>query len=162
MTAVSIDAEIKVEIVEIGHLMNQAGLPKEFIAAAVQTAFEFEGVCDLLKMWAAEADQSERDEVIADIQEMIDDCQQDKKQRQMYVRLDDLEGIAKNIRAFKDNLRVIVDQQGGVKRLAEVSGIPQPSLSRFFNSPTMPRRVTLHKIARALKLSRVQIPTEWS
>lgn len=162
MKATALNSDIKVEVVEIGHQMIQAGLPKDFIAAAVQTAFEFEGVYDLLKMWAAETDQRERDETISDIQEMIDDCQEPHRVEGAYVRFDDLEGIAKNIRAFKDNLRAIVDQNGGIKRLAELTGIPQPSLSRFFNSATIPRRATLHKIARALKLSQVQIATEWS
>jgi DNA-binding phage protein len=162
MNAVQLAPDIKVEIVEIGHQMNQAGLPKEFIAAAVSTAFEFEGVYDLLKMWGSESEAVERDEIVSDIQELIDDCGQQGKIEGIYVRFDDLEGIAKNIRTFKDNLRALVDQKGGVKHLAEETGIPQPSLSRFFNSATMPRRATLHKIARALKLSQVEIATEWS
>lgn len=162
MKAVAIAPDIKVEVVEIGHLMNQAGLPNEFVAAAVQTAFEFEGVYDLLKMWADETDQYERDETISDIQELIEDCQQVEKVEGAYVRFDDLDGIAKNIRAFKDNLRAIVDQKGGIKNLSDLTGIPQPSLSRFFNSATVPRRTTLNKIARALKLNQVQIATEWS
>jgi hypothetical protein len=66
--------DLKVEIIEIGHRMNQARLPKEFIAAAVTTAFEFEGVYDLLKMWTLEGDAQERGRIIADIQELIDDC----------------------------------------------------------------------------------------
>jgi DNA-binding phage protein len=161
MIATQLAPNIKVEIVEIGHAMNQSELPKEFIAAAVSTAFEFEGVYDLLKLWAMEKDLKERDEIISDIQEMIDDCSQQEKVEGVYVRFDDLDGIAKNIRAFKDNLRMLVDQKGGVKQLAKATGIPQPSLSRFFNSATMPRRATLHKIARALKLSQVEVATEW-
>lgn len=162
MRAVSIAADIKVEIVEIGHQMNQAGLPKEFIAEAVGTAFEFEGVYDLLKMWACESDTDEKNEIISDIQELIDDCSQHEKIEEVYVRFDDLDGIANNIRSFKDNLRALVDQNGGLKHLSELTGIPQPSLSRFFNSATMPRRTTLHKIARALKLNQIQVATEWS
>lgn len=162
MRAVSIAADIKVEIVEIGHQMNQAGLPKEFIAEAVGTAFEFEGVYDLLKMWACESDTEEKNEIISDIQELIDDCSQHEKIEEVYVRFDDLDGIANNIRSFKDNLRALVDQNGGLKHLSELTGIPQPSLSRFFNSATMPRRTTLHKIAKALKLNQIQVATEWS
>jgi len=162
MRAVSIAADIKVEIVEIGHQMNQVGLPKEFIAEAVGTAFEFEGVYDLLKMWACESDTEEKNEIISDIQELIDDCSQHEKIEEVYVRFDDLDGIANNIRSFKDNLRALVDQNGGLKHLAELTGIPQPSLSRFFNSATMPRRTTLHKIAKALKLNQIQVATEWS
>jgi DNA-binding phage protein len=162
MRAVSVAADIKVEIVEIGHQMNQAGLPKEFIAAAVGTAFEFEGVYDLLKMWACESDTEEQREIISDIQELIDDCGQHEKIEEVYVRFDDLDTIANNVRSFKDNLRSLVDQNGGLKNLSELTGIPQPSLSRFFNSATMPRRTTLHKIAKALKLNQIQVATEWS
>lgn len=162
MRAVSLAPDVKVAVVEIGHQMNQAGLPKEFIAAAVQTAFEFEGIYDLLKMWATENDANERNEIVSDIQELIDDCSQQEKIEGTYLRFDDLDGIVKNIRAFKDNLRTVVDQNGGIKRLSEMTGIPQPSLSRFFNSAMRPRRTTLNKIAKALKLSQVQIATEWS
>ncbi|MFN7262646.1 MAG: helix-turn-helix domain-containing protein [Pseudobdellovibrionaceae bacterium] len=162
MKAVSLAPDIKVEIVEIGHQMNQAGLPKEFIAAAVSTAFEFEGVYELLRMWADEDDAKERNETVVDIQELIDDCRQQEKVEGVYVRFDDLDGIAANIRAFKDNLRALVDQNGGLKKLSETTGIPQPSLSRFFNTASMPRRAMLNKIARALKLNQVQIATEWS
>ena len=154
--------DIRVELIEIGHQMNQAGLPKEFVAAAVSTSFEFEGVYDLMKLWAEETDEAEREEVIADIQDMIDDCAQKEKIEGVYIRFDDLDAISKNIRSFKDNLRGIVDQNGGIKALAVLTGIPQPSVSRFFSSNTMPRRATLLKIARALKLSQIQIATEWS
>ncbi|NJL26013.1 MAG: helix-turn-helix transcriptional regulator [Calothrix sp. SM1_5_4] len=57
---------------------------------------------------------------------------------------------------------MIVDKNGGIKKLAELTGIPQPSLSRFFGGATMPRRATLLKIARALNLSQIEIATEWS
>ena len=43
MKAQSITSDVKVELFEIAHLMNQAGLFKPFIAAAVETAYEFEG-----------------------------------------------------------------------------------------------------------------------
>jgi hypothetical protein len=162
MNPVSMVPDIKVEIIEIGHKMIQAGLPKEFIADAVSTAFEFEGVYDLLKMWGLEDDAKEKDEIISDIQELIDDCGQPEKIEDVYVRFDDLDGIVKNVRAFKDNLWAVVDKNGGLKHLSEVTGIPQPSLSRFFNSATRPRRTTLYKIAKALKLNQVQIATEWS
>ena len=154
--------DLKVELIEAGHLMNQSGLPHKFIAAAVQTAFEFEGVYNLMKMWVDEEDQKERDEIVADIQDLIEDCAQNEKVEGVYVRFDDLETIAKDVRKFKDNLRMAVDQNGGLKKLAELTGIPQPSLSRFFGSATMPRRTTLLKIARALNLSQIEIATEWS
>ena len=162
MKANALNSDIQVEIIEIGHEMNQARLPKEFIAQAVQTAFEFEGVYDLLKMWSTETDHSERDATVADIQDMIDDCSQPEKIDGTYVRFDDLDSIAKNIRIFKDNLRMLIDQNGGIGNLAMKTGIPQPSLSRLFGTASMPRRTTLLKIAKALNLSQVQIATQWS
>ncbi len=162
MKASKLAADRRVEIIEIGHSMNQSGLSKSFIASAVETAFEFEGVYDLLKMWSEEKDQKEKDEIVADIQDLVDDCAQKDKIEGTYVRFDDLDAIAKNIRGFKDNLRLLVDKQGGIGHLSQITGIPQPSLSRFFGETSMPRRTTLLKIAKALNLSQVQIATEWA
>lgn len=162
MRAQKMTPDLKVELIEVGHMMNKAGLPHKFIAAAVETAFEFEGVYNLMKMWIDESDKKERDEIVADIQDLIDDCAQKEKVEGVYIRFDDLETIGKNVRKFKDNLRMTVEKNGGIKKLAELTGIPQPSLSRFFGSATMPRRATLLKIARALNLSQIEIATEWS
>jgi hypothetical protein len=162
MRAIAVTPNIQVEIVEIGHQMKLAGLPNEFIGGAVRTAFEFEGVYDLLRMWSDETDEDQRNEIVADIQDLINDCSQQEKIEGVYIRFDDLDKIAENIRAFKDNLRMIVDQNGGIKQLSVLTGYPQPSLSRFFNSASMPRRSMLNRIARALGLNQVQIATEWS
>lgn len=154
--------ELRVEAFEIGWMMKRGGLPDHFIAQAVDLAAEFDGVLELMRMWRDETEASEREAVIADIQELIDDCSQAGKVEAAYVRFDDLDRIATNVRAFKDGLRVIIDERGGIGKLAEATGIPQPSLSRFFNTAAMPRRTTLHRIARALNLSQVQIASEWS
>lgn len=162
MRAQAMTSDVKVELIEIGHKMNQAGLSKPFIAAAVETAFEFEGVYDLMKMWVEEDVPADREEIIADIQDLINDCTQKEKVESAYVRFDDLEGITRNIRGFKDSLRLKVDALGGIGELSKKTGIPQPSLSRFFNSASIPHRATLLKIAKALGLSQVEIATEWS
>jgi DNA-binding phage protein len=162
MKAQAIAPNLQVELFEIGAAMNQEKLSDSFIAQAVRTAMEFEGVYDLMKMWEKESDPTERAEIVADIQDLIDDCEQRDKAEAPYVKFNDLDEIAKNIRAFKDGLLQIVTQNGGLKRLSEMTQIPQPSLSRFFNSTSMPRRVTLLKIAKALKLDAVKIATEWS
>lgn len=80
-----------------------------------------------------------------------------EKVEDVYVRFDDLDRIASDVRKFKDSLRALVEARGGIGKLAELTAIPQPSLSRFFNTAAMPRRTTLYKIARALNLSQVQI-----
>lgn len=157
MKAQELTADSKVELIEIGYYMNQLGLPKDFIGSAIHTAFEMAAVCDLVKMWFKEADQGVRNRLVENIQSLL----QQKQQPSNTIRFDDLERIAQNIRLFKDNLRLKVDQSGGIKRLAELTGIPQPSLSRFFSTTTMPRRATLLKISRALNMSHVEIVTGW-
>lgn len=161
-TKPTISAEKKLEMFAIGTEMKKEGLSVEFISAAVMTALEFEGVYDLMQLWNECTDVEERAEIVADIQDMIDDCQQKEKVESVYVRFDDLDAIAKNIRAFKDSLREKVDDNGGISKLSELTGIPQPSLSRFFNSASRPRRNTLYRIAKALGLSQVDIVNDWT
>ncbi|MFA6036580.1 MAG: helix-turn-helix transcriptional regulator [Legionellales bacterium] len=95
------------------------------------------------------------------IQELIYDCQQQGKQEGAYLRFNDLESIAKDIRAFKDSLLELVIQHGGISHLSTLTHIPQPSLSRFFNSNAMPQRTTLLKIAKALNLDAVKMADQW-
>lgn len=158
----AIKPEWSVELFEIAMQMKQAGLADKFITEAVNTAQEFEGVYDLMVMWRDESDPKERDEVVADIQDMIDDTAQRERSEAVYVQFNDLEAIARDIRKFKDALLLLVNQRGSVTQLAEMTGIPQPSLSRFFNTNSMPRRVTLLKIAKALDLDAVQIASGWT
>lgn len=143
---------------EIAGQMKASNLSDEFVVAAIRTALDYEGVADLVIMWSKETDIAERDEIIADIQEMIEACSNDKKEELPSIRFNDLEAIAKNIRAFKDALLVIVNDRGGISNLAELTGIPQPSLSRFFNSSSIPHRATLLKIRKALGINDLQIP----
>lgn len=162
MRAYGLAPNLQVELFEIGTRMKRAQLPEQFIADAVCTAIEFEGVYDLMRMWDAESEEMEREHIVADIQDVIDDCTQNEKLEGAYVKFNDLGQIRKNIRSFKDGLFQAVNRRGGLKKLSELTHIPQPSLSRFFSSTSMPRRATLMKIAKALKLDAVQIATEWS
>lgn len=146
--------DMKVELIEIGYHMKQVGLPKEFIASAIHTAFDVSAVFELVRQWFKEADQKVRESIMERIQSFLRQNGPEAK-----IRFDDLDKIAQNIRLFKDNLRLVVDENGGIKRLAELTGIPQPSLSRFFSTTTMPRRATLLKISRALNMSHVDIVT---
>lgn len=152
----------EVELFQIASQMKAAGLSDGFIADAIRTALDYEGVADLVVMWSKETDSQEQNEIVADIQELVNDCVENKKIESPYVRFNDLETIAKDIRAFKDALLEIVVQQGGIKHLAELTEIPQPSLSRFFNSNSMPHRGTLLKVGKALKLDALKLATKWS
>lgn len=151
-----------VKLFEIAIKMKKNGLSDTFIDNTVQTALKFEGVADLMNLWLEESDNKERDEIVADIQDMIDACSQKEKSHELYVKFNDLDAIAKDIRAFKDSLYQIVVERGGVSKLSELTGIPQPSLSRFFNSNAMPRRSTLLTIANALSLNGLTVDLKWS
>ena len=72
----SVAAKQQVDLFEVGTEMRQCGLPDTFVADAIRTAMEFDGVRELVMIWHDEAEAAERAEVIADIQGMIDDCRQ--------------------------------------------------------------------------------------
>lgn len=152
----------QVELFAIAIKMKKAGLADSFIVNTVQTAFQLEGVADLMHLWANEKDREERDEIIADIEDLIQASQQKEKSEEIYIKFNDLDTIAKNIRVFKDSLYQEVIQRGGMSKLAELTGIPQPSLSRFFNSNAMPQRATVLKIAKALDLDEIKMDILWS
>src|SRR5438105_2115869 len=113
------NAHHEVELFRIAAQMETAGLPDEFIAAAIRTALDYEGVSDLVMMWANENDQQDRNDIVADIQEMIDACfQTTKREKLPKINLNDLDAVAKNIRQFKDSLLEIVINKGGIHALA--------------------------------------------
>lgn len=151
----------QVKLFEIAHKMKLAKLSDEFIAGTIRTALEFEGVADLVQFWSEEEDLKEKEEIIADIQDLINDCSQTGREEFTYIKFNDLETIAMDIRIFKDRLLETVGEHGGLKRLSELTKIPQPSLSRFFNSNSMPHRGTLLKIAKALGLDALKIAIPW-
>jgi DNA-binding phage protein len=152
----------QIELLEIAMKMKNAKLPSDFIINALQTALKFEGVADLMHLWNEENNKKEQEEIIADIQEMIDACSQKEKSEEIYIKFNDLDAIAKDIRGFKDSLYQHVMDFGGISKLSESTGIPQPSLSRFFNSNSIPRRSTLLKIAKVLGSDKVKMDILWS
>jgi len=97
-------SSVEMKLFSIAVQMKKAGLSDSFIVSAVRAALEFEGVSDLMQLWAAEKDKKEQDEIVADIQDAINDCLQQEKVEEIYVKFNDLDAIAKNIRAFKDSL----------------------------------------------------------
>jgi len=147
----------KIVLFEIALEMKKADLPKMFIVDAVRAALDFEGISNLMKLWRNEKEPEEKNEIVADIQDLLDACLQKEKIEESYIKFNDLETISKHIRDFKDSLLSVVTQNGGITRLAELTEIPQSSLSRFFNSNAMPQRSTLLKIAKALGLDEIKM-----
>ena len=64
-------------------------------------------------------------------------------------------------RFVRDNHLRIVDERGGISWLADQSKIPQPSLSRFFNTGSVPQRGTLLKLREALAPDGVALIEGW-
>ena len=158
-------AEQVINLAKIVTEMNQAGLNQSFIVAASELGRSDQGVYDLMMLWSdAKADLAERDEIVADIQESIDDYGDAPLEpfKKPYIKYNALDAVVRDILAEKAKLRLLIDSHGGVSAVAQRSGIPQPSLSRMLNSSSMPRRSTLYKIANALGLSESEIVAEWT
>ena len=155
------------QIMKLASIMVElqgAGLDATFIVAAFELAHTDQGVFDLMALWHEAADPKERDEIVADIQESIDDYGDAPASpvKKPYIKFEKLGDVAQQVMAKKAKLRDIIDRHGGVSAVAQKTGIPQPSLSRMLNSPSMPRRSTLYRIANALDLPESEIVSEWS
>lgn len=150
-------------VLDILNEMRRVGLESAFIYSLMEYCQRYEGIRDLMEMWFEETDPSERNKVVADLQESIDDISNapKKQEERPYLRFDDLDEIRRDVLEFKKQLRKEVDRQGGISELSRRTGIPQPSLSRFFISGAMPRRPTLYKIAKALNLAESAIGIKW-
>lgn len=144
--------------------MKKAGLDQNFIVTASELARTDQGVFDLMALWLGTNDDMEKNEIVADIQESLDDYRDAPPAplKKPYIKFEKLGDVAQQVMAKKAKLRDIIDRHGGVSAVAQKTGIPQPSLSRMLNSPSMPRRSTLYKIANALNLPETDIVSEWS
>lgn len=145
--------------------MAAAGLDDGFIVAASELARTDQGAYDLMALWMETAgDEDERDAIIADLQESIDDYADAPKAplQKPYIKFDQLDDVAQRVLAEKAKLRLLIDKHGGVSAVAAKSGIPQPSLSRMLSSVSIPRRSTLYRIANARGLPETEIAMEWT
>lgn len=149
----------------IANTMLAVGTSREFVASIIWLAFRYEGIYDLLIMWSTENDPELKDEIIADLQEEIDESSKvllpKRLEKENYLHFDNLDEIAKDVMAFKKNLKTEIERWGGISKLSKETGIPQSSLSRFLNTPSLPRRITLEKIAKAMKLQDTHFLSQW-
>ncbi len=150
---------------KIALAMRENGLPSTFILNIfLLVTQDSRSAYDLMALWEdAGESKEERDETVADMQELLDDIENRvQKTQKPYIAFDKLVDVGGKVMAYKAKLRDIIDRNGGVSRVAELSGIPQPSLSRMLGSASMPRRTTLYKIANALQLPETDIVTDFS
>lgn len=155
--------EQKLQLARIVVQMQDAGLPIEFVAAANELASVDQGAFELLDLWARAENEQDRDETIADIQELLDEGEELPRHTAERPKLafSDLDGVVQQILAHKQRIRDLIDRNGGVSEVARRAGIPQPSLSRMLSSASMPRRTTLYKIAKAIGASEGDIVGDW-
>lgn len=155
------------KILQISHKMKAEGLPSDFILGVCSMAKSTNAILGLMSLWEAETELEEKNEIIADLQSHLDDkeffdSQKDLPVVRPKVDYNDLGEVISSVSDFKKRLKAIIDQHGGVSKVAEKINMPQPSLSRLLNSGSMPRKSTLHKIANALDLPEKSIVTEWT
>ncbi len=158
------------QIIPLAHIAEKMlleGLSQEFVFSLFPLAFHFEGVYGLMVMWSEEDDQELKNEIIADLQEEIDEEQGSEivfpkhLEKEDYLHFDNLEEIAKDVMEFKKHLKIEIERLGGISQLSKETGIPQSSLSRLLNSPSLPRRSTLAKIAKAMNLKESPLLSKW-
>ena len=157
--AKKLDAKKMMDAAEIAGQMREARLPDIFCAELIRLAPVYNSIYRMMSFWV-DADKKEREEIVADLQEMIDDSKQRFEERPS-LKQRDVHKVIHTIREFKDRLTILINERGGVTAVAKKVGMPQSSLSRLLNSASMPRRITLLKIAKALDLSESDIATEY-
>lgn len=156
--------ENDLHVLDILNEMRRVGIKSAFIYRLMEYCQRYEGLRDLMEMWYEEVSDEERGAILSDLQESLDEIISAPKEpeERPYFQYEDLDTIQKDVQQFKSKLREEVDRQGGISKLARKTGIPQPSLSRFFSSSSMPRRTTLYKIAKALNLPESAVGFRWT
>ena len=164
MTLFKTTDEQRVQCAVIAVAMKTAGLPTNFIAGWLELADHDKGMFELGELWHEESSEEERDELVVAIQELLDEAAElpNRTVEKPRMSFDQLDEVAEAIIEHKRKLRETIDRDhGGVSAAAAKIGMPQPSLSRFLSSASMPRRSTLYRIARGLGLDEAEIVTEW-
>jgi DNA-binding phage protein len=157
------DPKKNLHVLDILNEMRRVGLESTFICLLMENCQRYEGIRDLMEMWFDETNPKERDKITVDLQETLHDIvdSPQRSEERPYLCFSDLDEVRGDILEFKKQLRKEVDRHGGISELARKTGIPQPSLSRFFASGSMPRRTTLYKIAKALNLPESAVGFKW-
>ncbi len=143
--------------------MGETGLPHAFVVRALQLAQVDQGAYELMELWAESDSSADKGALIADLQELIDDHDElSGVETRAPISLEAIDDVSRKIAEHKRKLRELIDRRGGVAKVARLTGIPQPSLSRMLNSGSMPRKTTLLRIAQGLKIDESQIIAEWT
>ncbi len=150
---------------EIGaRMMKDDNAPLPFVIAALKAAMTSKAVFLQLQLWDEFADHPEdQAEVLADIQEYLDARSEDSEKAKRSISEDVTLQVIKDVMELKDRMRAQLEAEGvSLKELSERTGMASPSLSRFFNTASRPRRTTLRKIAEAMDWNEADIASDWA
>ncbi|MBF5044756.1 MULTISPECIES: helix-turn-helix transcriptional regulator [Myxococcaceae] len=163
MTSFQTTPAQRVTAAKIAERMTKAGLSTQFVDAVHRLAFDDQGAFELMELWAEARTRREREQLVADLQEAVDEAVEMPRGivEKAKVNFDNLDAVATQVMEHKRRLRALVDAHGGISAVARRSGIPQPSLSRMLSSASMPRRTTLYRIARALDVEESEVVGSW-
>lgn len=115
-----------------------------FIAGgALSLAQRDPALFELMEQFLDAGEHEQREQVVAELTEALE-------HKPDVIDFEEFARVEEGVLAFKRRLRETLDAHGGVSEVARLAGIPQPSLSRMLSSPSMPRKTTLLRIARAL------------
>jgi hypothetical protein len=122
--------ETLAELVPICNEMLAVGLPKRLAITAMAQAVKYEGLRHLLTMWYQEQAPTIRDEVVADIAELLEDLEIEGVVERLALRHRDIAPLMADARAFKDALRRIVDEQLACESEQDSSAVAVTVLQR--------------------------------
>lgn len=143
--------------------LSQKGLDEAFLIQVLELARNEAPFYKMLMLWE-EASKSEKSEIVADLEEMVADYHERPAApvELPYVKMEKFSSIAEEIKTFKAFLKKRIEKAGGVSEIANKCRMAQPSLSRFLNNTSLPRKSTLEKLAKALGLSQQEMAFEWT
>src|SRR5689334_13521189 len=90
-------------ILDILNEMRNQCIPATFIYSLMESCQRYEGIRDLMQMWFEEMDAKEKDKIITDLQECLNDIADlpQKSEERPYLRYHDLDKVKNDVLEFK-------------------------------------------------------------
>lgn len=149
---------------QMGAEMVQAGLSPDFVHETIELARRSRAGFELMSLWTEADTPAFKGKVVVSLQSLLDDEAELGELQEPLVQPithRQADALVTKIRQYKDWLRGRVDRWGGVTKLATATGMPQPSVSEFFRSNSLPKRTTIERIRLAIGLSEQESVPEW-
>lgn len=143
--------------------LKQKELEKDFLMTVLELARKETPFYKMLLLWEG-SDSKDRKEILADLEEMVDEYHERPTAavELPHLKMDKLASIAEEVKKYKGFLKERIEKSGGVSMVAHKCKMAQPSLSRFLNTASLPRKSTLEKLAKVLGLSQREMGFEWT